>query len=252
MYRIRIAPEAQPGEIIALATSEAHYVAHVLRMRPGEEVEAFDGVQHTYRLRLTAVSSGAVEGAVVSRSPVPVAAEVPLTLGQAVPKGAKMELIVEKCSELGLTTLVPLYTERTVVRARPERLADRLARWRRIAEAAARQCGRPALLDVQAPMSLADFCAHYQTVVGKIVCWEQEPRCGLRQALNRLDGKAPIVVLIGPEGGWTPAEIALARARGFVPVHLGPRILRTETAAIAVTGIVRYHLGDLAPQEAVG
>jgi 16S rRNA (uracil1498-N3)-methyltransferase len=248
VYRVRIAPGVQQGDVVTLPKAEAHYVAHVLRLRAGDELSAFDGVAQKYRLRLTTVSSTAVQGQVVASQHGTVASPKPLILGQAVPKGTKMDLIVEKCSELGLTTLVPLYTKRTVAREVPGRMRQKLARWHRIAEAAARQCGRHTLLDLRHPMSLADFCAHYSAAPVKIVCWTREPRSGLRQALNRCAGQSPVVILIGPEGGWSDQEITMARAHGFAAVHLGPRVLRTETAAIVVTSIVRYSLGELEPQ----
>jgi 16S rRNA (uracil1498-N3)-methyltransferase len=248
VYRVRIAPDTRQGDIITLPKAEAHYVAHVLRMRAGEEIDAFDGVEHEYRLRLIAVSSRTVQGQVLASRSSMMPSLTPLVLGQAVPKGTKMDLIVEKCSELGLTTLVPLYTERTIVRTLPGQTSDKLARWQRIAQAAARQCGRHTLLDVRPPMPLADFYADYPTAAVKIVCWEKETQQGLRQVLDALAAKDPIVILIGPEGGWTSQEIVTARAHGFVTAQLGSHRLRTETAAIAVTGIIRYHLGELEPQ----
>jgi 16S rRNA (uracil1498-N3)-methyltransferase len=246
--RVRIPPGVLQGEVITLSKTEAHYVAHVLRLHAGDEISAFDGVAQEHQLRLITVSSSAVQAQVMASREEPEVSPQPLVLGQAVPKGAKMDLIVEKCSELGLTTLVPLYTDRTVVREVPQRLREKLGRWQRVAQAAARQCGRHALLELQRPMSLAEFCTIYSAAPVKIVCWEGEARRGLRQVLDRCVGQSPVVVLIGPEGGWSDREIALARAHGFESVHLGPRILRTETAAIAVTSIIRYSLGELEPQ----
>jgi 16S rRNA (uracil1498-N3)-methyltransferase len=171
----------------------------------------------------------------------------PLILGQALPKGLKMDLIIEKCSELGLTTLVPLYTERTTVREASERLATKMTRWQRIAAAAARQCGRRTLLDVQLPMALQDFCRRYRNAPVKLVCWEEERQQGVRQILESLTGQSPIVTVIGPEGGLTIHEVDMARTEGFTTVSLGSHLFRTETSAIVLTGIVRYSLGDLEP-----
>ena len=158
-----------------------------------------------------------------------------------------MDLIVEKCSELGLTTLVPLYTERTVVREASERLATKMTRWQRIAVAAARQCGRRTLLEVQPPMALRDFCVHYGSAPVKLVCWEEERQQGMRQVLESVNDRSPIVIVVGPEGGLTAHEVEVARTEGFTTVSLGPHLLRTETAAIVLTGIVRYSLGALEP-----
>jgi len=230
-----------------LPPAVTHYIIHVLRLRVGDELGVFDGTGEEYQLRLTRVSPTHVQGAKVALLATAAPELRPFILGQAVPKGQKMDLIVEKCSEIGLTTLVPLYTDRTVVREAPERLAGKMARWQRIATAAARQCGRRTLLEVRPPMALSDFCLGYRSAPVKLVCWEEERHHGMRQALTGLTGRSPIVVLIGPEGGLTVHEVEMARAYGFTTVSLGPRLLRTETAAIVLTSIVRYSLGELDP-----
>jgi 16S rRNA (uracil1498-N3)-methyltransferase len=235
------------GDVVILSRTEAHYVARVLRLHAGDEVHAFDGTGRVYRLRLTDVSATTVQGQIMTSVVCPATDARPLVLGQALPKGTKMDLVVEKCSELGLTTLVPVSTTRTVVRHVAERMDEKLARWQRIAEAAARQCGRRVLLEVQPPLLLADFCRRYSAAPVKIVCWEGEQQRGLRQVLNGLAEQSPVVVLIGPEGGFTAQEIAVTQEYGFVSVNLGPHILRSETAAIAVISILRYRLGDLEP-----
>ena len=247
IHRVCVPPETLRQSTITLSPSIAHYVRHVLRLRVGDEIIAFDGTGQECLLRLTHVSATHVQGERVALLATARFAPKPFILGQALPKGAKMDLIVEKCSELGLTTLVPLHTERTVVREAAERLATKMARWQRIAAAAARQCGRRTLLDVQPPMALRDFCGHYRSAPVKLVCGEEEQQQGIRQVLERLTGQSPIVLLIGPEGGLTVHEVEMARTEGFTTVSLGSYLLRTETAAIVLTGIVRYSLGDLEP-----
>ncbi len=252
MRRIRLDSDLQTGSEVTLPPAEAHYVARVLRLRVGDTIAAFNGTGQEWHLRLTVVSGSQVEAAIITAQltgPTPLA---PIVLGQAFPKSAKLDLIVEKCSELGLTTLVPLYTDRTVVREVPERLHNRLTRWRRIAESAAKQCGRQHLLEVQAPQSLLDFCTQYKAIAAKLICWEGEQHSSIRQQLERLAEADSHVVLIGPEGGWTEAEVDLARDHGFTPVSLGPRILRTETAAITITTLIRYSRGDLDPSSTAG
>lgn len=248
MHRVRLTPGIRDGDICTLPASEAHYVARVLRLHVGDELAAFDGAGQEWHLRLTTVSDSAVQGQILTTQVAATTCLRPLVLGQALPKNAKMDLIVEKCSELGLTTLVPLHTERTVVRDVPGRMQGKITRWRRVAEAAARQCGRPTLLDLQPPRSFKDFCAHYSSAPVKIVCWEREQKRSMRQVLETLPDQCPLVVLVGPEGGWTEHEVAVAQAHGFITMSLGSRILRTETAAIAITSIIRYSLGELDPQ----
>jgi 16S rRNA (uracil1498-N3)-methyltransferase len=247
IHRVCVPPETLRQSIIMLSPPLAHYVRHVLRLRVGDDIIAFDGTGQECLIRLTSVAATHVQGERLALLAPTMLAPIQLILGQALPKGPKMDLIVEKCSELGLTTLVPLHTERTVVREAPERLATKMARWQRIAAAAARQCGRRTLLDVQPPMALRDFCLCYGSAPVKLVCWEEERRQGIRQILESLTDQSPIVILIGPEGGLTVHEIEMARTEGFITVSLGSHLLRTETAAIVLTGIVRYSLGDLEP-----
>ena len=247
IHRVCVPPDTLVQPTITLPSSVAHYVMHVLRLRVGDEIAAFDGTGQECLVRLTSVCATQVQGERVAWLSTIRLAPKPCILGQALPKGTKMDLIVEKCSELGLTTLVPLHTERTVVREASERLATKMARWQRIAAAAARQCGRRTLLDIQQPVALQDFCGRYRSAPVKLVCWEEERQQGIRQILESLTGQSPIVLLIGPEGGLTVHEIEMARTEGFTTVSLGAHLLRTETAAIVLTGIVRYSLGDLEP-----
>lgn len=243
MYRVWITPAVLATIPITLPPSVAHYVRRVLRLRPGDDIGAFDGSGQEWRLRLITVSSAVVQAEKMASLPIRGALK-PLILGQGLAKGNKIDVIVEKCSELGLTTFVPLYTERTIMRLEGPRLQDRLERWQRIAEAAAKQCGRRTLLEISPPTTLEDFCAAYTVAPVKMVCWEGEQDCGLRQMLTTSDNHSPVVVVVGPEGGLSAQEVATARQYGFRPVSLGPRVLRTETAAIAITSIVRYSLGE--------
>ena len=246
MRRIRVTEPPQVDGVVTLAPAESHYAARVLRLRAGDEVAAFDGRGGEWRLRLIAVDPDGVQGECIatvadSAEPAP-----PFILGQALPnKNSKMDWIVEKASELGLTALTPLYTERTVVR---EGQSDaKLSRWRRIAEASARQCGRRVLLDMQPPQTLTDFCQAYQASPVKMICWEGEAQRGIREVLEAPMPSGAVAALIGPEGGWTEAEVTQARAHGFVSVSLGPRVLRTETAAISLMTLIRYAQGELGP-----
>jgi 16S rRNA (uracil1498-N3)-methyltransferase len=248
MRRIRLTEPPQADGVVTFAPSEARYAARVLRLRVGDEVAAFDGRGGEWHLRLIAVSPSLVQGELITVVATTDSPRLPFILGQAIPnKSSKMDLIVEKGSELGLTTLAPLYTERTVVRVTPGRTDTKLSRWRRIAEAAARQCGRRILLDIRAPQSLSDFCAAYQSAPAKIICWEAEQRQGIRDVLETLMPSGPVAALVGPEGGWTEQEVAQACAHGFVTVSLGPRILRTETAAVTLISLIRYAQGELGP-----
>ena len=158
MHRVCVPAESLRQSIITLSPSVAHYIRHVLRLRVGDEITAFDGAGQECPVRLTSVAAMRVQGErLASLVPTSLAPQ-PCILGQALPKGAKMDLIVEKCAELGLTTLVPLHTERTV-REEPARLATKMARWQRIADCRGASVWARTT-DVQPPMMLRDFvCA---------------------------------------------------------------------------------------------
>lgn len=247
MYRAYVPPGTLDEAVISLSRDAAHYVVRVLRLRVGDQVGLFDGSGQEWLIRLTRVSASLVQGERVALLAAPTPCNKVVVLGQGLPQGAKMDWIVEKCSELGLSTLVPLHTELSVIRGVGQRMAEKMARWQRIAAAAAGQCGRRTLLELGTPSSLADFCARYDTAAVKIMCWEQEKSLGIRQVLEAADDRYPVAVLVGPESGFTEDEVAVAETHGFVPVSLGPRRLRTETAAVAVTSIIRYSGGEFDP-----
>src|SRR5262249_16838410 len=159
-------------------------IRHVLRLRVGDEIIAFDGTGQECLVRLTGMVATHVQGERLALLAPTMLAPKPLILGQALPKGPKMDLIVEKCSELGLTTLVPVQTEGTVVGGASERLAKKMARGQRIGAAAARKCGGRTLLDVQPPMALRDFCVCYGSAPVKLVCWEEERQQSIRPILE--------------------------------------------------------------------
>jgi 16S rRNA (uracil1498-N3)-methyltransferase len=246
MHRAYVVPGTLDESVISLSHDTAHYIARVLRSKVGDQIGLFDGSGQECLVRLTRVSASLVQGERVSMLAAPPACNQ-VVLGQGLAQGAKMDWIVEKCSELGLSTLVPLHTELSVVRSVGQRMTGKMARWQRIAAAAAGQCGRRTLLELGTPSSLADFCVRYNTAPVKIICWEQEASRGIRQVLEAGDDRHPITILVGPESGFTEGEVAVAKTHGFVTVSLGPRRLRTETAAVAVTGIIRYSRGELDP-----
>ena len=248
MHRVYVTPEVLDESVISLPRGASHHLARVLRLRVGDRIGVFDGSGREYLVCLTLVSADLVRGerqALVASAPDASFGDV--VLGQGLPQGGKMDWVVEKCSELGLSTLVPLHTELSVVRGVGRRATGKMDRWRRIAAAAAGQCGRRTLLELETPSSLPDFCARFGGAPVKIICWEHEKSNGIRQALEVEKDQYPIAVLVGPEKGFTEDEVDVAAAHGFVPVSLGPRRLRTETAAVVVTGIIRYSRGELDP-----
>jgi 16S rRNA (uracil1498-N3)-methyltransferase len=167
-----------------------------------------------------------------------------ITLYQGLPKGDKMELILQKCTELGIAEVVPFAAERSVTRIPADREVERVRRWRRIAEEAARQANRITVPTVRLAGTMAEAVREGKHSL-KLLLWEDEQGMILKRALAGHPNPNGIAVIVGPEGGITPGEAALARSSGFIPASLGNRILRTETAGIAITAILQYHYGGL-------
>ncbi|MBI3975809.1 MAG: 16S rRNA (uracil(1498)-N(3))-methyltransferase [Armatimonadetes bacterium] len=221
---------------MTLPAPQAHHVADVLRMRPGERIVLFDGLGADYLVELTAVGGGAVEGKIVEQR-TGHRSSLRLILVQAVPKGTKMDAIVRMGAELGIDAFLPVLTRRAV--GRPA--AGRVERWRRIATAAAAQSGRSTVPAVEAPRPLEEVWPLLTDAL-VLMPWEGE-RTRLIGSVLAAQRRAPAVaILIGPEGGWAPEEVEAARARGAHPVSLGPLTLRTETAGLVAAAMVLYEL----------
>jgi len=217
------------GEVV-IAGTEAHHLLHVLRLRPDDEVVVFDGRGKEFRAVLTrcdktTAAAKLLEPVATRESPLE------LTVAVAVPKMDSMARIVQKLTELGVHRVVPLLTNRTAASAR--RATGQLARWRRIAEEACKQSGRGIVPRVEAPITFEDLIESDDHSRRLLFTVGGPPLRG---------GPHPssCLVVIGPEGGWAEEEVAYAVAKGFEPVGLGPRTLRTETAALAATAILEW------------
>lgn len=227
-----------PGSSVEIAGSDARKIVRVLRLQDGDAIDVIDSAGTPFFATI------AIEGALVratlagelaaERAPEP----VPMVdVAQALPKGAKMDFVVEKATELGAAAIVPFRSERTVVRDAGN---GKLERWRRLAKTAAQQCGRLSVPEIHAVLPSFDVLlsrfAGYDVV---LFAWELASRERLRDRLPELLGAARrALIVIGPEGGFTHDEAAAAAARGAALLWLGPRILRTETAAMVLLAIV--------------
>jgi 16S rRNA (uracil1498-N3)-methyltransferase len=247
--RLFVPAERLGGARLTIDGDDHRYVARVLRGRPGDRLALFDGAGTEVDAEIIHVGPRDAELALGERRTVPSgAAAVAVTLLVAVPRGERMDLLVQKTTELGVARIVPVVAGRSVVR--PE--AKARARWEKIAREAARQCGRADVPRVEAPDALATALGDAELPALRFALWEGEHGRGLRAALVEAFG-APVTgvtrpgtaVLVGPEGGFEPTEVEQARAAGFVPVGLGPRILRVETAAIAAVTLIQAFAGGL-------
>ena len=226
------------GTNIRIADEDIRHVVNVLRMKAGNELLLCDGQGTEYRTRITVLNKKEVKTEIVTQTKSELH-HPRVTLGQGMPKSDKMDFIVQKATELGAAAVVPLMTERTIVKVKDEE--RRLARWRKIAREAAMQSNRPDIPLIGPFASFPDFIATQnpdsQTL--SLLPWEEGTE-RIKNVLRQNPGVGDIMVLIGPEGGFSIGEAEAAKNRGFHAVSLGPTILRTETAALAVLSMIGY------------
>lgn len=243
MTRFLIGHGGIVGERVTFDAEEARHVTRVLRLGPGDILEAFDGMGNVLTVRLERSKGRQVSGTLLATAAFESESPLHLTLAQSIPKGGKMEDIIRMATELGAARVVPLVTARTVVRVEPERPGPRLSRWQRVAREAAKQSGRARIPDVTAPQSLAAWIAARVTGELLVCLWEDAS-----EPLAPLLPPPPVsraTVVVGPEGGLERAEADALRAAGAVVGGLGPRILRTETAGPVGLAILQMRYGDL-------
>ena len=235
-------PEAAPGARVSLPEHSAHHAREVLRLRSGTPVRVFDGAGQEFEAMLDTVTRAGVSarltGLVAARPESP----LHLVLALSPLKGDRMELVIQKATELGVAAIRPLVTARTDAAARPALKGSRQDRWDKVASGAAEQCGRAVVPDVAPASTLAQFLA-------------EPPGAALRLVFDETPGQPPlstlarpaagVLALVGPAGGWEPHELERLQAAGFRRVSLGPRILRAETAAIALVAALQMMWGDL-------
>lgn len=244
MHRFYIPPEQWNLDALALDEAEAHHALDVLRMKPGERAVVFDGrgSEATVEISEAGKKSVALRRLHHAKSP-PLACEI--TLGQAIPKGKNMDLIVQKATELGVAAIAPLVSERTVIQVEEkEDAAKKQAKWQGVAIEAAKQCGQNWLPRIHAPQTPKQFFQNADRFDLMLIASLQSDALHLKKVLAEFGEKLPrkVLVLIGPEGDFTPAEIGLAKSSGCRPITLGPIVLRTETAAIYCLSVLSYEL----------
>ena len=224
------------GNRATLIESEAHHLIHVMRASVGDEVTLFDGSGCEFAARIESIGRGEVALTIIQRRAVDRELPLRLTLAVALPKGDRQQMLVEKATELGVTELVPLITQRGV--AQPGEAARN--RLRRAAIEAAKQCGRNRLMEIAPSAPWLDYAARLaeakpQSFAARLMAHPGgQPLASNRQSMLHWPASASVVAAIGPEGGFTHEEVTLGTAAGWQLVDLGPRILRVETAVLAI------------------
>ncbi len=237
-----------PGKLadtVTLSGNDAHHLGYTLRARVGERCVVVDSERQIASMEITGFTADTVTLRLVERLEADTEPPIRLTLAVCLLKSDKMEFVVQKAVELGAAKVQPIESENCVARYDGKKAEARRERWQRIADEAAKQCGRTALLTVAPILSLGDWLTKRPPEDGAaFFCYEAEEKNTLGTWLAEQNGET-YTALIGPEGGFTPAEAEQANAAGIAAVTLGPRILRAETAAVATLAIVQHIKGDL-------
>ena len=230
MRRFFVTPEAIKDDQLVIDGDLAHHISRVLRMAVGEEAEFAAGDGRLFVGRLAEMTKTEVLVKLLSQKAAPADTKVQVTLYQGLPKGDKLELIIQKCTELGVSRIVPFQSSRTVVKLEQDKIDKKLERWQKIVQEASQQCKRTQRPQVCAPIELADAGAWRSEQ--NFVAYEDEALHGGLLSAQLEKGRS-VTLVIGPEGGFSPAEIERLQAQGYRCCSLGKRILRAETAAVA-------------------
>ncbi len=260
MHRFYISPENWNPDALSLSGSEAHHARDVLRMKRGDRAVLFNGRGREITAEIVDLTGDELRLRKL-HEPEMSPLRCRITLGQAIPKGKNMDLIVQKAVEIGVAEITPLISERTIVDLDAKEAEQKKAKWQQIAIEAAKQCGQNWLPTVHAPRKLKDFfdvatdlrpvqTSHSDVATGfdlRLIGSLQPDAIHLKKILSdytdqHRDRPENVLMLVGPEGDFTPAELALAKTHGCLPITLGPIILRVETAAIYCLSVLSYEL----------
>jgi len=265
MQRYFVAPEQFAEASVTITGDDAHHITRVMRGRVGDIVICSDGESREAKVEITAIGQGSVEASIVEMIPMTQEAAVDVWIAQSLPKGDKLETVIQKCTEIGASRFVPFISERTVVQYDDKKEAKRLERWNKIAKEAAEQAHRnrvprvdasvswKRLLELIADVDAAYFCYEKQSaqqfreLLGLVFAGngQTEDKAADPDATTKAERRKKLLLIVGPEGGFTENEVLQAEAAGAKAVGLGKRILRTETAAMVGLTCILYESGEM-------
>ena len=243
MYHFYVEPEAVSENTARITGGDVNHIKNVLRMHPGEEIMILDGSGMEYRCEIESISDE-VLAKVLEAKKTEAELSVRLLLFQGLPKKDKMELIIQKAVELGVSEIIPVLTKRTVVKLEDKKKEQKkLERWQAIAEAAAKQSGRGIIPKVREAVKFTDAVKQAAVLDEALIPYElAEGMDEARERIRSLHGKKTVGIFIGPEGGFEEEEITAAANAGIHPITLGKRILRTETAGLCILSVIMFEL----------
>jgi len=231
-----------PGQRVRLTDAVSGHLVRVLRLREGDGCVLFNGDGHDYCARIVRADKRAGEVEITARQAVHTESALQLWLIQGIARGEKMDLIVQKATELGVSGIIPLISERSEVKLDGPRAEKRLAHWQHVIIAACEQSGRARIPALLAPQPLAQCAA---ALPGTRTRWLLDPEATDTLACVHATPGDPIILAIGPEGGWSPRDRQILAGMDFTALRLGPRILRTETAGLTAIAGVQMRFGDI-------
>lgn len=231
-----------PGMRITLPDAAAQHLLRVLRLREGDPCVLFNGDGHDYEARITAAGKRGGEVEILGAEPVDNESTLRITLVQGIARGEKMDLILQKATELGVAAFIPVSSQRSEVKLDAARAEKRLAHWNSVVVSACEQCGRARVPEVTPPASLEASVASLAASGPRLLL---DPFANAVVASLASPAGNALTVAVGPEGGWSPRDRQTLQAAGFTGIRLGPRVLRTETAGLAAIAALQARFGDL-------
>lgn len=236
---------ANTGSVVELTESESRHISRVIRLKPGAQVELLDGRGNVFTARLLETGkkvSAEITGVLTKLD----SGKVTLHIGQGLLKGQKMDMVVQKCTELGVTQLLPFWSIRCQGKLNDAQCAKKTERYQRIVESACKQCYRPDLMTVNRPQELSTLLGAFPDAKDslRLLFWEEERETSLHD-ITVSAATREVVILLGPEGGLHEDEVEMAREQGWQTVSLGKRILRAETATLTSASIVQFMVNNI-------
>ncbi len=238
--RVFVSFDQIKGKTASIEGSDVNYLKNVLRLKAGDEISVIDTKSREYSAKIRSIDNKSVIAEFFFEKHPMSELKIQLTLAQGLPRSQKMDTIVQKATELGVSRIIPIRTERSIVKLDEERAENKIERWGKIAKEAAEQSGRLLIPMIDGVKDMDEFIAMSAVFDTRIALWEMEKDTSLKSFLRGKQGGKNILMVIGPEGGFSLAEIDKLKKAGFSTITIGSRILRTETASIAVLSMINY------------
>ncbi|MCX7614677.1 MAG: 16S rRNA (uracil(1498)-N(3))-methyltransferase [Clostridiales bacterium] len=245
MPKFFITGSFEKNDVLTIDGVNGHHISNVLRIKPGQKIILCDGLGMDYECIVQRMDGGCVTVSVLDKMKTPTEPSVFVTLFAAMPKGDKMETIIQKSVELGVYEIIPFFSERCVSRPDDRSLGKKTERYQKISEEAAKQCNRGIIPRVLKAISFSDMLKKSVLSDVAIMAYEEEREHSLKKILLEKGNFSTVSIVIGSEGGFAREEAEDARKSGLITASLGPRILRCETAPVAMLSAIMYHTGNI-------